>query len=197
LANYRRPHYEDCCHPGPEHHKKEHFPVTVLSCGHGSGLTLPVGPVLQATGQAAGSNGGAPTLVVGTVNLDTRGLDHPDVKIDFSSLINFRANFLSGYELTIIFQLSRACNNGQKIPLAQWTYEKEADVYLNGLSIPSEVTVDFQIKDPFSFVWCDCHDCPGCCTYLVEIINVCGFYIEAASITNVGITAIASGQPRD
>ncbi len=199
MANYRRPHEEDCCSPGPDHRKKDEFPVTILSCGQGSGLILPISDNLLRAEANQSSTGylGTPTLVVGTVNLDTRGLDHPAIKIDFSSLINFKANFLPGFELTIIFQLSRSCDHGQKTPLATWIYEKSASVDLDGLVLPREVAVDFQFKDPFSFVWCECHDCPGCCTYLVEIININSFYIESASITNVGITAIASGEPRD
>ena len=187
---------ERCRPPHPPHPEK--FPVTILSCGNGQGGSIPVSDLALNGAQAAQRlvGYGSPCLTVGTVTLDSNGLDHPDVKIDFSSLINFRANFLSGYTFRLVFQLSRSCSHGAKTPLATWTFEKEADVYLDGLSVPSEVCVNFEFKDPFGFVWCLCHDCPGCCLYTVEIVDVCAYGIECASITNVGITAIASGEKR-
>jgi hypothetical protein len=196
LANYRN----DCCSPRPEHHKKEGFPVTILNCGNGTGVTLPVGNnLLNGASDAVAGSWGYPTLVVGTVTLDTRELAHPDVKIDFSSLVNFRADSdLSGFTFRVVFQLSRSCDHGPRIPLANWLYQKEISVSLGGITIPDIglIDIDLEFKDPFSFVWCDCHDCAGCCTYLVEIIDIYTFNVESASITNVGITALASGQPR-
>jgi len=190
---------ERCRPPHPPYppHPKD-FPVTILSCGNGAGASLPTNNLALNGGAAQaviGSNGSA-CQTVGTVTLDTHELEHPEVKIDFSSLINFRANFLSGYTLRLVFQLSRSCDHGGKTTLATWTYEKEADVYLNGLSIPSEVEVEFEFKDPFGFVWCLCNDCPGCCLYTVEVVDIYAYGIEGLSITNVGLTAIASGKPR-
>jgi len=186
--------YDEKCRPP---HPPKEFPVTILSCGNGQGASIPVVESPLSGPQAAQSlvGYGSPCLIIGSVPLDTNGLDHPDVKIDFSSLINFRANFLSGYNFRLVFQLSRSCSHGEKTPLATWTYEKQADVYLYGLAIPSEVSVNFEFKDPFGFVWCQCHDCPGCCLYTVEIVDIYTYGIECASITNVGITAIASGEP--
>lgn len=175
--------------------KKRNFPEVILSCGNGSGVSLPVCGVTGPGAQAVIGSWGAPSLVVGTVNLDTRGLDHPSVKIDFSSLVNFKADSdLSGYLLRIIFQLSRSCEHGDKVPLATWVYQNEVAVNLGVQTLDlSCLDIDVESKEPFNFVWCDCHDCPGCCLYLVEIIDISAFNIEAASITNVGISAIASG----
>lgn len=209
MSNYKgccggNDHPEDNCHdekcrpPYPPPHP-DRFPVTILNCGNGQGGSLPVNGLIvgdQTDDQAVAGINGSPCLIMGAVTLDTNGLDHPDIKIDFSSLINFRANFLSGYILRVIFQLSRSCGYGGKTPLATWIFEKEADVYLDGLTIPSEVNVEFEFKDPFGFVWCLCNDCPGCCLYTVEVIDVCSYGIECASVTNVGITAIASGKPQ-
>ncbi|NLW91452.1 MAG: DUF4489 domain-containing protein [Syntrophomonadaceae bacterium] len=178
--------------------KPERFPVSVLSCGNGQGASIPLGGIGVIDGMAARtlsvSDGGS-GLILGSVTLDTNGLDHPDIKIDFSSLINFRANFLSGYTLRLVFQLSRCCNNGAKTALATWTYAKEADVFLDGLSVPTDVSGVFDFSDPFGFFWCQCNSCPGCCLYTVEVVDVFAYGIECASITNVGITAIASGKP--
>lgn len=198
MSNYRKHYEDDCCSPDPEH-RKDDFDKIILSCGTGSGVTLPVANNVLSANSVAIGGVGYPALVVGTVTLDTRRLDHPDVKIDFSSLVNFRADSdLSGFSLRIIFQLSRSCDHGQKVPLATWLYQKEVSVDLDGIVIPdlNLIDIDVEFKDPFSFVWCDCHDCPGCCTYLVEVIDISAFNIESASITNVGITAIASGKSR-
>ena len=187
--------HDDRCHPP---YPQKDYPVTILNCGNGQGASLPTNSLALNGGaaQAVGSSYGSPCLTVGTVTLDTGGLDHPEIKIDFSSLINFKANLLSGFTFRLVFQLSRACDHGGKTQLATWTYEKEADVYLDGLSIPSAVSVNFEFKDPFGFVWCQCNDCPGCCLYTVEIVDIYAYGIDCASITNVGITAIASGKPR-
>lgn len=198
MANYKKPYEEDCCAADHENHKKRDFPVVIFNCGNGSGVTLPVtGAVACAGNQAVIGSWGAPTLIIGTVNLDTRGLDHPSIKIDFSSLVNFRADSdFSGYSLRIIFQLSRSCEHENKVPLATWVYQNEISVNL-GIPVPdlNLVDIDVESKEPFNFVWCDCHDCPGCCVYLVEIIDISAYNIESASITNVGISSIASGFP--
>lgn len=195
-ACYGENNQDERCRPPypPLHHYR--FPVTILSCGNGAGGSLPVNNIEVApAAQAVIGSYGSPSLIIATVSLDTNGLDHPEVKIDFSSLINFRADFLSGYTLQLVFQLSRSCNHGPKTTLATWTYENDADAFLDGIPIPSEAEVKFEFNVPFGFVWCQCNDCPGCCLYTVEVVDVSSYGVECASITNVGITAIASGKP--
>ena len=175
--------------PKPE---KPKYPVTIVSCGNGSGLTLPVNGPSVAVVQSV--NGYSPTLVVGTVSLDARGLKDPTIKLDFSSLINYRIASTTGdYSLRIIFQLSRSCGHGARIPLSTFIYENSLSITGSSGS-PSPI---FEIKDPFSFTWCECNDCGGCCTYLIEIVDISSYNIECASITNVGINAVASGLPED
>ncbi|MEN6463499.1 MAG: DUF4489 domain-containing protein [Syntrophomonas sp.] len=169
----------------PEHDHENRENKVVLSCGTGSGVPIPVSNNL----------GWQPCLVVGTVVLDTRGLKKPTVKIDYSSIVNFAANCIL-FEFEIRFQLSRSCNGGEKVPLASCTYERNI-----GFNSPSNfaearevlglITIGYQ--DPVAFTWCDCHDCPGCCTYTVELIGVNAIGIASASITNVGINALAVG----
>lgn len=196
MANYKTP-CDDDHYPKENDHKEHGGSNVVLSCGTGSGLTLPVnGALLNGSREAViGGSYGSPGLVVGTVSLDARGLEDPTIKIDFSSLINFKANLLIGFEFRLIYQLSKTCDNGQKIPLSSWIFEKELDVELGTtLGIPQNLRVNFEFKEPFDFVWCECESCGGCCVYTVEVIDIYTYNIECASITNVGLTALAVGK---
>ena len=174
---------------------KLHHQNVILSCGSGAGLILPIG---GSCGCDCGSKSGwqAPTLVVATVNIDTLRLHKPTVKIDFSSLINFKATSGGGeYFLGIIFQLSKFCNNGCKIPLTTWNFEKKVDI-ISCCCDPNGAAPNLEpvrVNDPsaFSFTWCECHDCPGCCTYILEVIDFASACIDFASITNISITAMA------
>jgi len=170
----------------PEHEHKHNETKVVFSCGSGGGANIPVSRAV-ALGAALGSAYQQPSLIVGTVTLNTRGLKSPSVKIDYSSVVSFKTTqFL--FEIAIRFQLSRACNNGQKIPLATWTYEREVES-----QVPIELIgpLNVEFKDPIAFTWCDCIDCPGCCTYFVEIVDVDTENIDFALVSNVGINALA------
>ncbi|HWP96268.1 MAG TPA: DUF4489 domain-containing protein [Syntrophomonadaceae bacterium] len=189
-----RQHRQPCDSPdcSPEYEHKHHENKIVLNCGTGTGVSLPVSsaaPLCQSD-LVVGTVRSAvplwqPGLVVGTVTLDTRGFKKPTVKIDYSSVVSFRAGSFN-FELEITFQLSRSCDNGPKIPLATWTYEREVES-----DFTSSAEIEF--KDPIAFTWCECHDCLGCCTYFVEVISIDAEDIESASITNVGINALAIG----
>jgi hypothetical protein len=167
----------------------------ILNCGTGAGLILPIG------GCDSKSSWQPPALVVGTVSLNNSDLHEPTVKIDFSSLINFRASSAGGkYFIGIIFQLSRICNNSSKVPLATWIFEKKADESNdhvafccdNSYVAPHPDIVRVNDTVPFSFTWCECHVCPGCCTYILEIIDFDSAFIDFASIANIGINAIVA-----
>ncbi|MGI6469796.1 MAG: DUF4489 domain-containing protein [Syntrophomonadaceae bacterium] len=171
----------------------------VLACGSGSGAALPInsGPVPIGFLPAK--------VVVATVTLDTSKLDKPTVRIDFSSIVNFLAQPGSGgLSLSILFTLSRACE-GSRVPLGTWTYQKSvlfgnivcaasepsaASTQSNG-GYGLDVEVDF--RESFGFSWCECQDCPDCCTYIVEVVDVQAFGIQSVSITNVSISALAVG----
>ena len=138
-------------------------------------------------------------------NPDTSKLDKPTVRIDFSSIVNFLAQPGSGgLSLSILFTLSRACE-GSRVPLGTWTYQKSvlfgnivcaasepsaASTQSNG-GYGLDVEVDF--RESFGFSWCECQDCPDCCTYIVEVVDVQAFGIQSVSITNVSISALAVG----
>jgi len=185
------------CHDSDFHFQHQEV---VLSCGKGTGLNLPVG----GSGGCAGGAGNRwpPALVVGTVSLDTSSRSKPTVKIDFSSLINFGATSVGGdYFLGIIFQLSKISNCGAKIPQATWVFEKKADnldvicapgCAPNGAApAPIPAPVQVENRENFTLSWCECDPCPGCYTYILEIIDFESAFIDFASITNVSISAMA------
>lgn len=186
----------DCAHCSPEHENK-HERKVVFSCGTGVGATLPVNSQVALGGRSILQGAyQQPSLVVGTVTLDTRGLKSPTVKIDYSSIISFKTN-CPLFEIEIRFQLSRVCNSGQKVPLATWTYEREVGYNLTDSQRNLEtvgIGLFVEFKDPIAFTWCDCHDCPGCCTYIVEVVDLDTENIDFALISNVGINAFAISQ---
>jgi len=183
------------CHDSDSHLQ---YQEVVLSCGKGTGLNLPIGS--GGCGCGSGNRWQPPALIVGTVNVDISGRHKPTVKIDFSSLINFGANSNGGeYFLGIIFQLSKISNSSAKIPLATWIFEKKVDKLddncacccdPNGLA-PIADPVQVNIRENFAFSWCECDACPGCYTYILEIIDFETAFIDFASITNVSINAMA------
>jgi hypothetical protein len=180
-----------CC-PDSDHNSNN----TILNCGKGNSLLLPLG---GSGGCGCGPKSGPPALVVGTVTLDTVGLHDFVVKVDFSSLINFKATSREGrLFLGIIFQLSKICDGGTKIPLGTWIFEKKADSFdpvafccnPEGIA-PDHGVVSVNDLAPFNFSWCECHSCPGCCTYILEIIDFDSAFIDFAAITNISFTAMA------
>jgi len=191
--------YKACYDEKPRPPQPDQYPVTILCCGNGAGGSLPVTSGI-ADGRAAHSVGGissnVPILTVATINLDTKGLCQPNIKIDFSGMLNFKAHLLHGYDFRIVFQLSRTCDHGTKVSLATWTYERQIDLCLEGMSIPSQVIYSEEIKEPFNFVWSQGNQCAECCVYAIEIIDICAYYVECASITNVAITGLISGKQR-
>lgn len=196
MANYKTP-GDDDPYSKENNHKEYGGSNVVMNCGTGSGLTLPVngGNLNGAREAVQGGSYGSPALIVGTVSLETKGLEDPTIKIDFSSLLNFKADLFIGFEFRAIFQLSKTCDNGQKVPLSSWIFQKELDVDLGTtLAIPQNLRVNFEFKEPFDFVWCECESCGGCCVYTVEIIDICAYNIECASITNVALTVLAVGK---
>ncbi len=194
MSNYKLPEEDTGCF-----HPDSHGPKVVLNCGTGTGLTIPVS-------SRGGRGYDHAAYVAGTVSLNSSGLYCPTVKIDFSTMINFKAESRDGeFFIRLIFQLSRACDGGPKIALGTWVYEKEVDIdrrwriaaanggepeQVNSNGGSSEIEID--IKEPFGFTWCECCDCSDCCLYVVEVVDIDTDNIECLSLTNVGINALAS-----
>lgn len=169
----------DCCncaHCIPGHP----LPTQTLSaCGTGSGVNLPLNNLAITFNP----------MPIASVTLDTTCLCQPSVKIDFNAVINYQSLISAGTltsPFTVTFQLSKTCNGGSKIPLGSWDYSQSA------LSLLVNTT------HSFSFTHCDCHTCPGCCVYTVEVIRVTasigtGLQLtENASIRSSSISALAS-----
>lgn len=169
----------------------------ILNCGTGTGVILPS----HSEEQSQLFN----PYVIATVALDTSFLSHPTVKVDFSSLITYKESGSYPSDLRITFQLSKVCN-GAKIALGTWNFERffdkeynygnsgrvvagEETVQLNGGGYYSSITA--QTVDAFNFVWCKCQDCPGCCQFMVEVINIESQNVAFAAVTNCMINAIA------
>lgn len=197
---------EFCCpsshpHPLPVHHSRPHphYKEKVeFACGNSSGLPLPIYGIPWI--QGANSNGTASfsftPLVVGTVSLDTSSMSQPAVKVDFSSIVNFLVD-VSAYTavifISIDFCLVKICN-GSRTPLGTWTYRKSINLDDAPSSIPLDsLGLQLDFREAFNFSWCECQDCPGCCTYVVEIVNFNSYDITSASLTNVSINALAVG----
>ncbi len=188
---------EDKCHrkPKKENHKKclEQQKETILRCGTSSGsaqICCNSGVSATLTNGIGGGYGFNPTPLA-TVALDTSGLIDPTIKINFSSLINFRTTATENYFLRLVFKLSKVCGGGP-IPLGTWAFEK-----ISQQAVTSPSQNDFlQETDPFSFTWCECDDCPDCCRYIVEIVNEECFNINFASINNISLTAEAVGKKK-
>ena len=155
---------------------------SVLSCGTGTGLAIPaVAPGTQFN-----------PIPVASVTIDTTCLCSPSVKIDFSSIINYQALLVLAAPVittpfTVTFQLSKTCDNGSKIPLGSWTFT---------IAI---LAVAVNITETFAFTHCECHACPACCVYTVDIVQatrsaLLGVTVtsETASIVTSSLTGIAA-----
>ncbi|MCG8501460.1 MAG: DUF4489 domain-containing protein [Firmicutes bacterium] len=90
------------------------------------------------------------------VTIDTACLCKPLITLDFSAIVT--ASVPDRNTITLIFHLKKSCDNGQEIGCGTWTFERSVDN-------------DWIISDSFRFAFCDCHPCPGCCTYSVELLS--------------------------
>ncbi|MBS5822754.1 MAG: DUF4489 domain-containing protein [Clostridium argentinense] len=149
---------------------------SIMSCGTGSGLNIPaVAP-------------GTPfnPIPIASVTIDTTCLCNPGVKIHFSSIINYQALLDLGAlpvlttPFTVTFQLSKTCDNGSKIALGSWTFTQAI------LALAVNVT------KTFSFNFCECHSCPGCCVYTVDIVQATGSTLAGVTITSENASIVTS-----
>lgn len=153
------------CHKGAK-------PV-ILECGTGGGFTFATnGDDISLTSP---NQAGVPKTV-GSVTIDTSELIRPKTKIDFSANVHFVDKHCGDGTVQMEFQLYRNCENRFEEPLGTWYYEitDEGDNF----------------AETFTFFWCDCNSCPGCCVYSVrckpiEVENA------AITVTNCHIAAIS------
>ncbi|MGS0764775.1 DUF4489 domain-containing protein [Syntrophomonas curvata] len=166
---------------------------TILACGSGTGVVLP--DHSESNSQLFNP------YVVASVAIDTRTLVRPTVKIDFSSLITFKEADYYPSDLRLTFQLIKVCENGARVALGTWNYERFIEVHgglcvRNAEAAPSVNSGHFtriETVDSFGFTFCECQDCPGCCHYVVEIINAETNNVDHPAVSNGAITALAVG----
>jgi hypothetical protein len=171
------------CPPPPHPHSKHKTETTILRCGTSIGST-PVccgGPSLDG--------GGWHPTVLATVALDTRELIDPTVRIDFSSLVSFKTTCDYNYLLRLVFKLSKVCG-GCPIPLGTWTFE---ECQYPGTAVDQADGGYVQETESFCFSWCSCDDCPGCCRYIVELVDQQCYNIDFAIVSNISLSALAVG----
>lgn len=144
----------------------------IFECGTGGGFSYATaGSSMSLTSP---NQGGVPKTV-GSVTIDTSELTRPKTKIDFTANIHFASKDPSA-TVQLEFQLYRNCGNRGEEPLGSWYYEisNESDNF----------------AETFTFFWCDCNSCPGCCLYTVRCKPM-SIEDAAISVNECHITAIA------
>ncbi|WP_291582578.1 DUF4489 domain-containing protein [Clostridium sp. UBA6640] len=148
----------------------------LLSCSSGNGLSI-------------FPNTSTP-ITIASITIDTTCLCKPVVKIDFNSTINYQAFISGGTEITpftLIFELSKFCDDGTKVSLGSWTYS------IGFLSAATDIT------NSFNFTYCECTTCSACFVYTVDIVKFNnsilsggGSITEKISIITSNLSALAT-----
>lgn len=126
-------------------------------------------------------------FVLDSVLVDTTCLFRPLIKIEFSSLVFFKAESEcpeKEIEVDLLFELVRNCN-GEKECIQSWRYLKEFEVKCNKLEL--------EISEPFTVTFCD-RVCPGCCEYkmIVKGQDFEGKF-KALRVVKPDLSALAQG----
>ncbi|MEA4924711.1 MAG: DUF4489 domain-containing protein [Syntrophomonadaceae bacterium] len=173
----------------PPHPHYKYQTETILRCG------TSVGSIPLSCGHGfdgAGVNGAVieyrPTILA-SVTLDTSKLIDSTVKIDFSSLISFKTISDYNYFLRLVFRLSKICD-GCPIPLGNWAFEA---IQRPGVVDGQIDSAYIQETESFSFSWCGCEECPGCCRYILELVDQQSYGIDFVAVSNISISALAVG----
>ncbi|WP_461612794.1 DUF4489 domain-containing protein [Clostridium sp. Marseille-QA1073] len=158
----------DLMHPLP-------IPI-LLSCSTGNGLSI--FPNISVP------------ITIASITVDTTCLCKPVVKIDFNSTINYQALISGGTSITpftLIFELSKFCNDGTKVALGSWTYS------IGSLLVATDLT------NSFNFTYCECNTCSSCFVYTVDIVKFNssvlsgrGSITEKISIITSNLSALAT-----
>ncbi len=141
----------------------------ILKCGTGSGNRT-FNPSLQED-----------SFQLAQTSIDTSSLCKPVVNIEFSSTVTFeREEQLDFSVAQLQYELFRACDDGPPISIGVWIVDRFP--VINNVS-----------TETFSFNYCDCITCPGCCQYFVSVTRtlIGSPNVEDATIT-VGNGAIAA-----
>ncbi len=121
-----------------------------------------------------------PSATVGSVIVDTRDSSKPQVKIKFSSLVNF-TGLSSNPEGFLTFRLFRRCEGGEPFSLGNWVYEVFQINELDEL---------LRFNTSFAFIFCDPSRCPRLCEYFIEV-SIDNLVNGQVTVNNVQIQALA------
>lgn len=163
---------DDCVNCKPAGHPLPK-PI-IMSCGQGNGFTFADnGESISLTSPSQASR----PKTLASVLIDTTCLCKPQVKVEFASNVHFVPfNRHGNADLKFEFELVRKCNDGTETSLNSWLFEITGE--------------DDSFAQTFSFIYCECTTCPGCCEYFVRGVPMeldeCSF-----CVTNCHISAFA------
>ncbi|WP_432664877.1 DUF4489 domain-containing protein [Wukongibacter baidiensis] len=124
----------------------------LLECGEGAGRTT-----FTSSDDAS--------FQLAHVTVETTFLNRTEVLIKFSStvrMVNLTPSIQQPGTVVLKYELLRVCNGGDPISLGIWMFD-EVNVNSNYFD---------NIEEAFSFIYCDCLICQGCCDYFVTITPV-------------------------
>lgn len=144
--DYKEHDYKCCCKD------YDHKPVckgpeggkAILSCGAGGPVFLPSVDI--------GDLGDSP-IPVASANINTSALCDAKILLTFTGSIGLPATAFA----SISFVITKTCDNGSPQSVGS-SYTFTATPIVDSFSVTS-----------FSFQFCDCNSCDGCCTYTVSI----------------------------
>lgn len=149
------------CNNGCEYHKttgskcKSNHPKpkkALLECGEGTGFRT-------------FTSSDDVSFQLAHVTLNTTCLNRPEILIKFSSIVDIAR--LSGTgSVRLEYELFKVCGDSQPSLLGTWMYE---EVNFRAAALDRQ-------EESFSFIYCECENCPRCCEYFVvvtpiEVIN--------------------------
>jgi hypothetical protein len=168
---------EDCClfprHPNPQ--------KILLECG-----CKPQDACFEVRDRCCDKD---QFFVLDSVLVDTTCLCRPQVKLEFSSLVYFKADadhcMKKEIEIDLLFELIKVCPNKSEC-VQSWRYLKEFEVGICD-------KLELEISEPFTVTFCD-KTCPECCEYKM-IVKGRKFEgdICALRITKPDLSALAQG----
>jgi hypothetical protein len=171
-------HEEKCC----DRHKFAHccpknpcpYPI-LFECTQGTGTEI-----TQTIVSTNGTTNFFAPRSLGCLTIDTTCLKNPVVKFDFCSIIKYRASTDANTPVRLTFQLCKICDEGSEMCCGTWNYTAALD------------EENEQLTTSFCFSHCDCNTCPGCCTYIVKLIEAVNLISgDILIVTSPSLSAIA------
>lgn len=103
------------------------------------------------------------------VSIDTTCLCRPKIKVEYSSIVTFNGvvGTMFPFEARLRFELVKVCDNRQETTCDTKMYER----VINRDSGLSQLNTPLVLTDSFSFVFCECNTCSGCCEYFVRVTS--------------------------